>query len=119
MDQSGTVQLIETEPGIIDILCQGQLIKEHASYLLELEQLVRGRTELFLHYRMTETTAMAPAFAMAHVDPFKRWLRQVPKVAISHTLVAIGLAVGTVRLASGANLRAFKSAIDAVAWLKE
>ena len=118
MGRDGSLELIDSKPGIIEIMCRGYLREELASYLPKLEAMVLKRPSVCLLFNTLSTEGFAVAFPMAHVQPFKRWLGRVPKIAVVHTMVSVGFAVTTVRLASGSNLRGFPVREAGLEWLE-
>jgi hypothetical protein len=118
MDKEGAVRLDDSRAGIIEIHCVGSLNGGHLSYLTDLAACVEKAPRVCLLYNTLQMTRFAPAFPMGHVDAFKRWLSRIPKIAVAPASTAVGLAISSVRMATGANMKGFNSRNDAISWLE-
>src|SRR5689334_3656510 len=99
MEKPGSVIICEPQSGLFEVICDGFVAAEYASYLKDLEKRIRYRPDIKLLFSALTVTGFAAAFPMAHVAPFRRWLGQVGKIAVTHRMPSIGVAVSTVRLA--------------------
>jgi hypothetical protein len=119
MDKAGAVELDVSRSGIVIIHCIGYHRSDSLAYLEELEKQVARAANVCLLYNVEKMRGFAPGFPMGHIDAFKRWLKRVRKIAVAPMSVPVSLAIATVRLASGANLRGFASVNEALVWCEE
>lgn len=94
MEKSGHLTIKDAHPEVIEIVAEGYLTEDLASYLTELEVSVNKKPSVCLLFNTEKISGFS-----------------------SHTSGPIALAISTVRLATSANMKGFQSRDEAMKWL--